>query len=94
MSGWISVKDRLPDEEEGVLLGFFAGPNFSDRTWRCAPDCSHQIGFIKAFAGINGMRITARIIAGGVDNNYVALFPETQPTHWMPLPEPPQETSK
>ena len=57
MSDWISVKDRLPENEDEVLIymGHYEVGWYSREVWR----------------GVDEWRL--------------------EPTHWMPLPEPPAE---
>ena len=71
MSEWISVKDRLPEGEEDVLVcltskelvvgAFVETPISDDRLWML----SHGEDFY--------------------------AFSSCGVTHWMPLPEPPEE---
>ena len=63
MSEWISVKDRLPDEGEAVLV-------FSSY-W-----CSNSF--------------VATLIRGEWKASSILSRPDLV-THWMPLPEPPEE---
>lgn len=63
-SGWISVKDRLPETDDTVLVclqrGGYELGFYSDDSWRSL---------------------------------YLSYFEtkELDVTHWMPLPEPPEE---
>lgn len=59
MSDWISVKDRLPEPLEDVLVCYAGGIVGIDWVY-------------------HDMRFAYENIYGGV-------------THWMPLPEPPEE---
>ena len=76
VGGWISVKDRLPEVGEFVLVahkvdyGFGIGNTLVD-TALFQPD-----GF-----------------SGGGYGNFLDGPCSTEVTHWMPLPEPPEEVS-
>lgn len=62
MSEWISIKDRLPENDALVLV--------------CQQDVKDAATFIAFF--ING--------------RWAILNNEFTVTHWMPLPEPPNES--
>lgn len=71
IGGWISVKDRMPqDETEVVIL------------------VQHRIGWYRALAWHDefGWHSSAEeFVDGESESDYV--------THWMPLPEPPEEVT-
>ena len=58
---WISVEERLPEEETSVLI---CGWGYVDIGW---------------------------IIDGGWRSEYINDYSADEITHWMPLPEPPDE---
>lgn len=79
MSEWISVKDRLPEEGDGTVLV-------------CLPDMEpYNLKEHFVNAKHDGRVRTAfwsgkRWFLGDV----CGLF-KINPTHWMPLPQPPEE---
>lgn len=76
MSEWISVKDRLPDFYVPVLT--------------VSVDVNSTPIVSKLHEGKEGC--TAFITAYGFyGERKIGFHFETYPTHWMPLPKPPQE---
>ena len=79
VSGWISVKDRLPERQEPVIVYV---PPYSDEdeeyVGHVAVAYYTQTGSGGYWAGTDG-------------NVYGAIGIIHEPTHWMPLPEPPKE---
>lgn len=67
MNGWISVKDRLPEESGYVLV-----------------HCSEPKGYIR------GVQYSAKNKAFNASDDSNAESAFTDVTHWMPLPEPPE----
>ena len=67
--GWISVKDRLPEDETEVIIFV-----------------QHKIGWYRVFGWHDeyGWHSSAEEFGDG-ESDFV--------THWMPLPEPPEEVS-
>ncbi len=79
MGEWISVKDRLPEKQDPVLV--------------YVPPCSHNG---EEYIGYVGMAYYTYSVNGGwwggTDGSvYGAIGIIPNPTHWMPLPEPPKE---
>ena len=77
--GWISVKDRLPDKQIPVIV--YVPPYRSDNEkyiWH---------------VGMAYYTYSARggYWAGTDGNVYGAIGIIHEPTHWMPIPEPPKE---
>ena len=81
VGGWISVEDRLPENQNPVIV--FVPPHVDE---------------IKGtFLGYVGMAYYTSFGEGfwcGTDGNlYGAIGTIHTPTHWMTLPEPPEEVS-
>lgn len=76
---WISVKDRLPENQNPVVV--FVPPHVDN-------DKGTFLGYV-------GMAYFTRLgeeFWCGTDGNlYGAIGMIYPPTHWMPLPEPPKE---
>lgn len=77
MAEWISVKDRLPEENTPVLICTQWGD-----VWMASYYSECRI-VQKLFSPAHWDVETLR--GGGID------FKATEVTHWMPLPEPPGE---
>lgn len=75
VSGWVSVKDRMPEERHGR----FEGEMESDFVLCCAK--SEEETFIDMGYTVNG--------EWECESGYPKDYCEV--THWMPLPEPPKE---
>lgn len=74
MSEWISVKDKLPNEYQRVLVyrGYYDGDDKDEKI---------HVGFLNPKDGFYGSQY-------GLLDDY--LYPHSLVTHWMPLPEPPK----
>jgi len=74
-SKWISVKDRLPNKNDLVIVGYHEKirakvDNLYDYTWVCAGQINDDGKWYNQWQDSE-------------------TEPEIYPTHWMPLPKPP-----
>ncbi|EFL1229002.1 DUF551 domain-containing protein, partial [Escherichia coli] len=77
--GWISCSERMPEKNQNVLISV----NF-DRSLVEPLICSAR------YTGSTFRRGQITVAPGnGIDGNGIE-----QATHWMPLPEPPQEVNR
>ena len=92
---WISVKDRLPDDGETVLI-------YDGNAFQWSPSVNSAIfrrGKTKEELKANGYRSIAGCDEDGNNKKPYAWYcPHSHMswfgqyvTHWMPLPEPPKE---
>ncbi len=91
MNEWISVKDKLPDKEEIVLIGYFHSPLEDTKLFNKYPqyrDCDQGTG--KIFKSMIGDVYCSQIVMGGIDNHLIILDIKLEPTHRQPLPPPPK----
>lgn len=80
MIGWISVNDRLPTESDGTVLV-------------CMPDVSpYNLKEQYVNAKHNQRVIIARYSEHSNRWFFDGSVSKDSPTHWMPLPEPPEYT--
>lgn len=90
-TGWISVKDKLPDEEEEVLLLVREVEHYG----RHAKKGTCIVG---VFTGWRADDEWATTYCNGYkriqEENEKSTYCEHTVTHWMPLPEPPKEAIK
>lgn len=79
IGGWVRINDRLPERQEPVIVYV---PPYSDEdeeyVGHVAVAYYTQTGSGGYWAGTDG-------------NVYGAIGIIHEPTHWMPLPEPPKE---
>lgn len=87
VSGWISVKDRLPVETHSMFYRFYRTQKWSKAMWR---DQSDKVLVTVAFK--DGTRIvTTGETHDGVWNTTISRALEPVVTHWQTMPEPPKE---
>ncbi len=83
---WISVKDRLPEKEEGLYL-IFANGHVRTAFY------SNSL-FEHSILDSNWQNITLNNDRGGFHNWDPSIEDEVElenVTHWMPLPDPPEK---
>ena len=79
MNEWISVKDRLPEEYNWVLI------SYTDAT-------DNNLRFIPSIAEIkNGVWYTRELQAEHKDKYNFEKDCLVKVTHWAPLPRPPRD---
>ena len=78
MSNWISVDERLPYKHKPVIGACFYGYDIE-------PDAA-----VVYHDGDKWVVVTDMLKASNYDG-YAEISLDAQPTHWMPLPEPPVE---
>ena len=86
-TNWISVKDRMPSETHSIFFPWYGKKEWSKSMWR---EQSDKVLVTVAFK--DGSRIvTTGETHDGVWNTTISRTLEPVVTHWMPLPEPPEE---
>ena len=86
---WISVKDRLPVETHSMFYSFYGSQKWSNAMWR---EQSDKVLVTVAFKDGTKIVTTGKTL-DGVWNTTFSRTLEPVVTHWMPLPEPPEEES-
>lgn len=87
VGGWISVEERLPAETHSIFFPWYGKKEWSRSMWR---EQSDKVLVTVAFK--DGSRIvTTGETHDGIWNTTISRTLEPVVTHWMPLPEPPEE---
>ena len=84
MANWISVKERLPETGERVLIRSHLAFNISNIWGYTAISFRRSEEEIEYLSQFNDDSFTCDCWDGQESNGYTV-------THWMPLPEPPEE---
>lgn len=87
VGGWISVKDRLPEEHESIFHKFLGTPLWSNAMWKQESD---KVLVCVSFPDGKSVVTTGCLQDSGWVTTVSKMIPQTV-THWMPLPEPPKE---
>lgn len=89
VGGWISVKDRLPEQSPSLFSKFKDTDKWSKTMW--AMDSETVLVTVTA----KGESIvTTGKLQDGKWRTQISPVIEYKVTHWMPLPEPPKEVSE
>jgi hypothetical protein len=83
--GWISVKDRLPDRKQGWVVVYGTVRNSK---WVVAPG-GYEVDRKEWLCTYVYYKATTD--SNGVITNEIAHMPFKEVTHWMPLPNRPEE---
>lgn len=87
MPDWIPVRERLPEEHESVFAELYGTPEWRDSMFKKMSD---DVLAVKKFE--NGIRFVSTLqTRDGVWTTSGSCKVEI--THWMPLPQPPEENS-
>lgn len=89
-NGWISVKEKLPEEHESIFYKLLGTPKWSNLMWKQESE--------KVLVCVSFLDGTEVVTTGCLHNSdwmttVSRALPQTV-THWMPLPEPPKEENK
>lgn len=87
VGGWISVNDRLPEEHESIFYKLLGTSKWSKAMWKQE---SEKVLVYVSFPDGTGVVTTGGLHDSGWMTTISKLLPQTV-THWMPLPEPPQQ---
>ena len=83
MSEWISVKDRMPEEDQYVI-----GINIYS-VWSGCEISDYDMAVFEYYHGDFFLR--ARGLEASNYDGGAVITCEFKPTHWMPLPHPPKD---
>ena len=90
VSGWVSVKDRLPEETESMFARFYATEKWDHAMWK---NESETVLVCIRFPD-GGRKVTIGRLHDGKWNTTVSKVLPHEVTYWMPLPEPPEEVNE
>lgn len=82
VGGWISVKDRLPEEHESIFHKFLGTPKWSSAMWQQESD---KVLVYVSFPDGTGVVTTGCLHNSDWMTTVSKTLPQTV-THWMPLP--------
>lgn len=96
---WISVKDKLPESSKGVLIYPQFEVAFYTQAFQTVVDISEDEENTHDYdsdadKGECYLKPGWYIELEQAQANYDFMFFSRNPTHWMPLPEPPNETKQ
>lgn len=85
IGGWISVKDRPPEEHKSIFYKLLGTPKWSSSMWKQESD---KVIVYVSFPDGTGVVTTGCLHDSDWTTTVSKALPQTV-THWMPLPEPP-----
>ena len=85
--GWVSVKDRIPEETESMFTRFHATEKWDRAMWK---NESETVLVCVLFPD-GGKKVTVGRTHDGEWSTSISKVLPHEVTHWMPLPEPPKE---
>lgn len=83
--GWISVKERLPNERDSIFANLFGTERWLPGLFKTISDA-----VIAVIVLDDGRRVVRAIHTNEGKWNFSGIFGAKEVTHWMPMPEAPK----
>jgi len=87
VSGWISVKEELPEEKPSLFSRFKGTDKWSKAMWAME---SKTVLVVATFPNKGSTVVTGNLHDGKWCTKISPMI-DCKVTHWMPMPEPPME---